>query len=76
MYRQFVCQSNDAQDSTVEITHCSPESKAVGWLKFDAQWMLDDSNAPFLLEVWAFSQHFIFEIRRESVQMRIAQFTL
>ena len=70
MNGHLVCERHNSQHSPIKLLDLSPEPVPVSLLRFTFQGILENSNAPFLLDVRMFSQHFIFEIVSNLVYAR------
>ena len=62
MDRYLVFERHDSQHSSLKLLYLSPEPVAVSLLRFASQWILENSNASFFLEVRTFLQHFLLEV--------------
>ena len=67
MNSHLIFKRDNTQYATFEFVNIAPEPEAVVILNLRAKRVLDNSNAPFLLEIWPFSQDFLLEILSELV---------
>ena len=65
MDRPLILKCDDAQEPTVKFGNRSPEPIAVVLLRLAANSILNNENAPFLLQVRAFPQYLGFKILRK-----------
>lgn len=66
----LIFERHGSQYSSIQFLYLSPESVPVSLLRFTFQGILENSNAPFLLDARTFSQHFLFEIVSKIVYAR------
>ena len=59
----LVFQSDNPQDSSSKLLNPAPESPPIVFLPLHSDGILQNLNAPFLLEIGPFTQYFIFKIR-------------
>ena len=67
MNRNFVLQRDNSQDSSLKLLDFAPKPIPVSVLLFASQRFLQNSNAPFLLQIVPFAQDFLLKIFRELV---------
>lgn len=68
MNRPLVFKGYDSQDSAPELGDFGPEPESVVFLGFKPKGLVNDSNTPFLLQIWPLPKHFGFEVLREPVR--------
>jgi hypothetical protein len=59
----FVFKGDNSQDSAFKLLDSQPESPTIAFLRFDADRVLQNLNAPFFLKIGPFTQHFILKIQ-------------
>ena len=68
-------QSDNPQDSSSKLLNSAPESPPIVFLPLHSDGILQNLNAPFLLEIGPFTQYFIFIIRGVLVLDHIKKYT-
>jgi len=63
----LVLEGNDPKHTATKFVDASPETKAVTLLRLAVQGILDDPNAPFLLDVRSLAQNLVLEILSKPV---------
>jgi hypothetical protein len=58
----LILQRDDPQVAAAELRADGPESISVVFLGFRTKRFFNDSNAPFLLEIWALLEYLILEV--------------
>jgi hypothetical protein len=72
-----IIQRDNSQNSSLKLLDSAPKPIAVPLLRLASQWLFQNLNAPFLLQIGTFTQNFVLEIFREPVLwhcQRIARF--
>jgi hypothetical protein len=67
MDRDLILQRDDPQVPAAKLRAGGPESISVVFLGFETKRLINDSNAPFLLEIWPFPEHLILEVLSELI---------
>jgi hypothetical protein len=67
MDRDPILQRDDPQVAAAKLRASGPESISVVLLGFRANRLLNNSNAPFLLEIWALPENLILEVFGEPI---------
>jgi len=67
MDRDFILQRDDPQVPAAKLRAGGPESIAVVFLGFATNRFINDSNAPFLLEIWALPEYLVLEVLSELI---------
>jgi hypothetical protein len=65
--RDLILQRDDPQVTAAKLRADGPESISVVLLGFRTNRFLDNSNAPFLLEIWAFPENLILKVFGEPI---------
>jgi len=65
--RHFIIEGDDSQESSLQFRYLCPEAMAIVLLCLRTNRFLHNTNAPFLLQIWTFSEHLIFKIISESI---------
>ncbi len=76
MNRHSVVQGNNSQVTTFQFGYRRPKSVAILLLWLRSNRVVENTDTPFLLQIWTLSQNFLLEIIREPVLChapRIAQ---
>jgi len=71
MDRDLILQRNDAQVAAAKLWADGPESISVVLLRFPTNRLLNNLNAPFLLEIWALSKNLILEVVGEPISRHV-----
>lgn len=67
----LILQRDNPQVSAAKLRADGPKAIAVGFLSFRANWILDDSNAPFFLQIWALPEYFILKVFGKPVHRHV-----
>jgi hypothetical protein len=67
MDRDLILQRDDPQVAAAKLWAGGPESISVLLLRFRTNRTLNNSNAPFLLEIWALPENLILEVFGEPI---------
>jgi hypothetical protein len=67
MDRDLILQRDDPQVAAAKLWAGAPESISVVLLRFRTNRLLNYSNAPFLLEIWALPENLILEVFCEPI---------
>jgi hypothetical protein len=73
MYCNSVAQSYNSENTIIKLTNPPPEPHPIVSLDLNADGMLYDPNAPFLLQVRALAQYFVLKIICEVVARHLVR---
>ena len=75
MNRNFVLQRDNSQNSSLKLLDFAPNPITVSLLQFASQRFLQNSNAPFFLQIGTLAQDFLLKIFRELVFWHLQRIT-